>query len=92
MPGLGANQTRTTTREPAWEEWKHIVGAFWLPTTSHGARYTFKLRWTDPQHPILKDLDQSYYATDEFYTKFGINAAQRVVFVTPAELLSPKTC
>lgn len=75
LPVLGANQRRTTVIEPPWEEWKRMVGLYWVDQdgvkTSHGARYTFKLKWKDPEHPILKGLDDYYYATDEFYTKFG---------------------
>jgi type 1 glutamine amidotransferase len=72
---LGANQVRTTVIEPVWEEWKRLVGAFWVDQggvkTGHHARYTFKLKWTDPQNPIVKGLDEDYHATDEFYTNFG---------------------
>ena len=85
---LGANQVRTTVTEPVWEEWKRIVGPFWVETegakTGHGARYSFKLKWTDPEHPIVKGLDESYYATDEFYTKFGYAPGVKVNVIATA--------
>ena len=85
---LGANQTRTTITEPVWEEWKRMVGPFWVDKdgvrTSHGARYSFKLKWTDPEHPILKGLDEDYYATDEFYTKFGYQPGVKVNVIATA--------
>jgi len=84
LPVLGANQTKTAITEPAWEEWKRMIGAFWLPTTSHGARYTFKLKWKNPEHPILKGLDEEYYATDEFYTKFGFAPDAKVNVIATA--------
>jgi type 1 glutamine amidotransferase len=84
MVVLGANQSRTTITEPVWEEWKRIIGPFWLPITGHGARYTFKLKWTDPEHPILKGLDEDYYATDEFYTKFGYQPGVKVNVIATA--------
>lgn len=84
MVVLGANQTRTATTEPAWEEWKRMIGPFWVPTTGHGARHTFKLKWTDPEHPILKGLDEDYYATDEFYTRFGYAPGVKVNVIATA--------
>jgi len=84
MVVLGANQTKTNITEPVWEEWKRIIGAFWVPTTGHGARYTFKLKWTDPEHPILRGLDQDYYATDEFYAKFGYEPGVNVHVIATA--------
>ena len=65
-----------------------MVGAFWVQDgpsrTGHGLRYTFKLKWTDPEHPILKGLDEDYYATDEFYTGFGYDPGVKVNVIATA--------
>lgn len=88
LPVLGANQAQTTVTEPVWEEWKRLVGPSWVNKdgvkTAHGARYSFKLKWTDPEHPIVKGLDESYYATDEFYTRFGYQPGVKVNVIATA--------
>jgi type 1 glutamine amidotransferase len=88
LPVLGANQARTTVTEPVWEEWKRLAGAFWVDQngvkTGHHARFTFKLKWTDPEHPILKGLDEDYYATDEFYANFGYAPGVKVNVIAAA--------
>jgi type 1 glutamine amidotransferase len=71
---LGAHQTKTGVFEPVWTEWRRMLGVYWDmnhdPRTGHGARYTFQLKFTDPEHPILKGLKEDLYATDELYSKF----------------------
>jgi type 1 glutamine amidotransferase len=78
---LGPRSVRTGAFEPVWTDWRRMLGVYWdmnhEPRTGHASRYTFKLKFADANHPILKGLDEDLYATDEFYTKFryepGVN-------------------
>jgi type 1 glutamine amidotransferase len=78
---LAPRSVPTGVFEPVWPEWRRMLGVYWDrdhdPRTGHASRYTFRLKFADPGHPILKGLDEDLYATDEFYTKFhyepGVN-------------------
>lgn len=85
---LGANFVKTTVLEPIWPEWRKMVGVYFDavhdPRTGHGSRYTFRLKFTDRDHPILKGLDEDLYATDEFYANFRYEPGVRLNVIATA--------
>ena len=73
-PILGDNMTNTGKFEPPWMEYRKMAGAFWSkdekPITGHGQRHSFKVKWTRPDHPVARGLEESFWATDELYHSF----------------------
>ncbi len=64
---LGDGHVRTGLVEPVWEEYAKIVGGVWTDSTAHGDRHSFKVEFTEQDHPITEGLDRWFWATDELY-------------------------
>jgi type 1 glutamine amidotransferase len=85
---LGANQTNTAATEPIWPAWRRMLGVYWdmksEPRTGHASRYTFQIKFTDREHPIIKGLEGDYFGTDEFFTKFRYEPGVKVNVIATA--------
>ncbi|MFN0170598.1 MAG: ThuA domain-containing protein [Bryobacteraceae bacterium] len=67
---LGPYQTGTGIKEPPWPEYAKMLGGWWAldsPSTGHGFRHVFHVKWQDRRHPIAAGLDESFLIGDELY-------------------------
>ena len=66
---LGPGHVRTGRTEPPWPEWAEMVGGTWAGNPSktfHAPRHLFPVKFTDPDHPILRGL-AAFETLDELY-------------------------
>lgn len=84
-PILGDSLLKTGKTEPPWMEYRKMVGAYWVRTgekeqqTGHGDRHSFRVKFTDRNHPIAQGLEESFWATDELYHNFRLMPGVRVL-------------
>jgi len=81
---LGDRHVGTGKFEPAWPEYFEMLGGRWQagpPKTGHGDRHSFKVRFTDPNHPIARGLGESFIATDELYHSMQMHPGAKVLAV-----------
>lgn len=67
---LGVHHIPTGIVEPAWPEYKKMVGGVWsdrAPASGHAPRHQFMVNIVDPRHPITAGLPSSFAADDELY-------------------------
>jgi type 1 glutamine amidotransferase len=67
---LGDNSVPTGIIEPAWPEYKLMIGGVWSdknPASGHAPRHKFTVKIVDAEHPITKGLPSSFEADDELY-------------------------
>lgn len=67
---LGAHHIPTGIVEPAWPEYKKMVGGVWsdrAPASGHAPRHKFLVNIIDPNQPITAGLPSSFQADDELY-------------------------
>ena len=68
---LGDPQSSTGMYESPWPEYKVMIGAWWdrrnAPTSGHGARHRFTVRFIDRDHPVSRGLPETFEADDELY-------------------------
>jgi uncharacterized protein len=79
---LGDGHTRTGRFEPPWPEYLEMVGGYWAkeePATGHGRLHSFKVRFSDPSHPIAQGLGDSFIATDELYHHLRLRPEARIL-------------
>jgi hypothetical protein len=79
---LGDRHARTGIVEPPWPEYSEMIGATWseqAPRTGHGPMRSFRVRFTDREHPIARGLAESFIATDELYRDFRMRPGARVL-------------
>jgi uncharacterized protein len=60
----------TGIRELPWPEFGRMVGGYWpgVPEKQfHGKAHTFTVKVIQPGHPAVRDVPQSFTATDELY-------------------------
>jgi len=68
--------------EPAWSEYREMVGGIWSerdPVTAHGDRHSFTVKFVDSEHPITSGLGESFVATDELYHDLLMDPKARVL-------------
>lgn len=54
--------------EPAWPEWRRMIGAYWKTlSNAHSKYHTFTVKYINPDHPLAKGTGGSFLATDELY-------------------------
>ena len=82
-PILGDHMTNTGKTEPAWMEYRKMVGGYWskkeAPVTGHGARHSFQVRFADRAHPIAQGLEESFWQTDELYHSMRMMPGAKVL-------------
>ncbi len=67
---LGAHHIPTGMMEPAWPEYKEMLGGVWSdqpPASGHAPRHKFMVNIVDRNHPITAGLPASFEADDELY-------------------------
>jgi uncharacterized protein len=67
---LGPGHIKTGRTEAPWPEWSKMVGGTWAgdpPKTFHAPRHLFTVKFTDPQHPIVRGLESGFQTLDELY-------------------------
>jgi len=64
---LGDGHRRTGIVELVWDEYARMIGGVWTDSTAHGDRHSFKVEFTDKDHPITRGLGDWFWATDELY-------------------------
>lgn len=67
---LGDRHTPTGIVEPAWPEYRQLVGGYWSQRPAlgfHGRRHSFRVKVRQPDHPIFQGLKGEFWATDELY-------------------------
>ena len=67
---LAPGHVKTGRTEPPWPAWAEMVGGTWAghpPATFHAPRHQFALKFTDPQHPILRGIQPNLNTLDELY-------------------------
>jgi uncharacterized protein len=67
---LGAHHIPTGIIEPAWPEYKKMVGGVWSdqpPASGHAPRHKFLVNIVDRNNPITAGLPASFEADDELY-------------------------
>lgn len=67
---LGDGHGGIGLKEPAWEEFAQMNGAYWPAPPSggfHAPLHFFQVKTAQPDHPILKGLSTVLPATDELY-------------------------
>ena len=67
---LGTHHIPTGIVEPAWPEYKEMVGGVWsdhAPASGHAPRHKFLVNIIDPNQPITAGLPSSFAADDELY-------------------------
>lgn len=82
MPVLGDHMTSAGFTEPPWTEYGDMAGAVWTPgppRTGHGKRHIFKVKFTVPDHPIGRGLEEGFYANDELYFGFQMRPGAKVI-------------
>ena len=61
---------RTGRTEPPWPEWAEMLGGTWAgnpPASFHAPRHLFTVKFSDPKHPIVRGLGDSFETLDELY-------------------------
>jgi type 1 glutamine amidotransferase len=79
---LGAHHIPTGIVEPAWPEYKKMVGGVWsdqAPASGHAPRHKFLVNIVDPNHPITAGLPSSFAADDELYHNMHMTAGVHVL-------------
>ncbi|HUU30416.1 MAG TPA: ThuA domain-containing protein [archaeon] len=82
MQILADHHVRTGITEPPWPEYAKMAGGKWsdqAPESGHGDRHSFKVRYTDREHPIARGLKESFIATDELYHNLRLEPEARVL-------------
>jgi type 1 glutamine amidotransferase len=67
---LGEKSIPTGIVEPAWKEYKLMLGGVWSdkdPSSGHAPRHNFAVKIVDPSNPITEGLPSSFEADDELY-------------------------
>lgn len=67
---LGDHHVPTGIMEPAWPEYKSMIGGVWSdqdPASGHGQRHTFLVKISDVHNPITAGLPETFEADDELY-------------------------
>jgi type 1 glutamine amidotransferase len=70
LPVLGDNHVRTDIVEPAWPEYRRMIGGVWSlddPATGHAPRHEFTVKIVDRAHPSTSGLPESFKIDDELY-------------------------
>lgn len=70
LPVLGDHHVRTSIIEPAWPEYKRIIGGIWSmepPATGHAPIHKFTVKFTDRNHSVARGLRESFQVKDELY-------------------------
>lgn len=68
--------------ETAWAAWPRILGAFWAPENiGHSIPHAFRVRVTDRQHPITRDMPPEFTFRDELYHRMSLRPEARVLAV-----------
>lgn len=84
LPVLGDRHVRTTIVEPPWLEYARMSGGVWSleePRTGHGERHSFRVRFTDRDHPVARGMQPEFWATDELYHNMRLRPEARVLAV-----------
>jgi len=69
-------------KEPAWEEYVKMGGISWTapPANAYHAPYHFfKIKLTQPQHPIVRGMPNPFTATDELYHGMTLRPGAEVI-------------
>jgi len=67
---LGDRHSPTGIVEPAWPEYKQLVGSYWPQRPAlgfHGKRHSFRVKVKQSDHPVFRGLKLEFWATDELY-------------------------
>ncbi len=64
---LADGHRKTGLKEPVWADYAKMVGGVWTDSTGHGDRHSFRVEFTDREHPITAGLGDFFWATDELY-------------------------
>lgn len=68
------------TDDPGWTAYAEMLGATWKPENiGHARRHVFRVKWTDPGHPIAAGLEPSFEADDELYHKMDLKPTANVL-------------
>jgi type 1 glutamine amidotransferase len=82
---LGDRHVRTGKTEPAWPEWRRLIGGCWAETgdkatkTAHGARHLFQVKATAAEHPILRNVALPFTISDELYHRMRLDPQANVI-------------
>jgi type 1 glutamine amidotransferase len=82
---LGDHHVPTGIMEPAWPEYKSMIGGVWSdqrPASGHGQRHTFLVKISDVHNPITTGLPETFEADDELY--HNMHMAQGVQILATA--------
>ena len=59
---LGDGHKRMDIIEPAWKEYRNMVGGYWTdeePKSGHGKLHTFSVKFIDRSHPVARGMSES---------------------------------
>lgn len=79
---LGAHHIPTGIVEPAWPEYKKMVGGVWsdrAPASGHAPRHKFLVNIVAPNQPITAGLPYSFQADDELYHNMHLTPGVHVL-------------
>jgi type 1 glutamine amidotransferase len=74
---LGDRHTKTGKTEPAWPEWRRMIGACWVKASGHGARHLFDLK--PGSHPIVQGMQEPLTISDELYHRQQLEPNAKVI-------------
>jgi type 1 glutamine amidotransferase len=82
LPVLGDNHVRTDILEPAWPEYRRMIGGIWSldpPPTGHAPRHDFTVKIVDRAHPAVQGVPESFTINDELYHNMRMQPDARVL-------------
>ena len=63
-----------------WAAYPELTGAKWdPPKIGHGERHLFRVKWTDPEHPVSAGLPSGFEANDELYHQLTLLPSTHVL-------------
>jgi len=61
-----------------WPDFQKMIGATWGRGTGHGAKHSFEVKFTDPQHPITQGL-APFKITDELWHRMDAQSDKKIL-------------
>jgi len=79
---LADNHKPTGITQPPWPEYLQMIGGWWTlgpPKTAHAPRHCFTVKFVDREHPITRDLPESFRTSDELYHSPRMSPAAHIL-------------